>query len=277
MNNFELIDDYLTDRLGPQEKEAFESKLASDLSFKADVDLQKSILESIKKVRAAELKAMLQKIPVGGAASFDFSALRMAAGIVAAGLLLTALAFYFKNGTTSNLTTSIEDSVIKKIDSNDFEPLEEPVAPIVKDNDNKVTEKPSVKVSESEAITGTKEKLPKIEAADPTTEMIDDSKKEIKKEINKSQTASSTVEVDVDSTSKKYSFHYQFVSGKLMLYGPFDKSLYEIIEINGTKHSVFMFYKDNYYSLNDQQSAITMLEPIKDKALVAKLSEYRAK
>lgn len=60
-----------------------------------------------------------------------------------------------------------------------------------------------------------------------------------------------------------------------MLFGTFDKGLYEILEINSDTHSVFMFYKDNYYLLDEKQAKITLLEPIKDKALVAKLKEYR--
>jgi hypothetical protein len=38
MSNFELIDDYLTNRLNEQEKEAFEKQLESDPALKADVD-----------------------------------------------------------------------------------------------------------------------------------------------------------------------------------------------------------------------------------------------
>ncbi len=62
-----------------------------------------------------------------------------------------------------------------------------------------------------------------------------------------------------------------------MLYGPFDKSLYEILEIHGDSHAVFLWYKDNYYKLDEQQHNITRLEPITDATLVKKLKEYRGK
>ena len=62
MSNFELIDDYLTNRLTESERVAFEQQVASDPSLKADVELQKNILQGIKNARAAELKAMLNNI-----------------------------------------------------------------------------------------------------------------------------------------------------------------------------------------------------------------------
>jgi hypothetical protein len=276
MNNFELIDNYLTNRLEESQQVAFEKQLASDPSLRAYVEFQKSILEGVKNARAAELKAMLQKIPVGGIASFDFPMLRMAAAIVGAGLLLTALTFYFRNGATPKMATSIEDSINKKIDSNDYELLEEPIAPANKNE--KGVEKEVVKKGDLKDDISKTVKSPKIDAVDPSIEMIDNSSKESSgKEISKSVIANSHIGVDIDPSNKKYSFHYQFNKEKLILYGPFDKSLYEILEINGETHSVFMFYKNTYYTLDEKKSAITLLEPIKDKALISKLSEYKAR
>ncbi len=283
MSNFELIDNYLTNRLGDAEKVAFEMQLASDPSLKADVTLQKQILEGVKKARAVELKAMLQKVPVGGSASFNFPMLRMAAGVVGAGLLIAALSLYFKNGKeVPNMSSSIEDS-INKIDPKDFEPLEEPTVAPTQPTENK--EKKATETidktqdhSKKETARPTEEPKPKIEALDPSNELIDNTEKTlVTKAESKSSITASHIAVDVDSANKKYSFHYQFSKGKLMLYGSFDKALYEILEINGENHSVFMFYKDNYYLLNEKQSVVTLLEPIKDKALIAKLSEYKAR
>ncbi len=282
MNNFELIDDYLTNRLGDAEKVAFEMQLASDPTLKADVELQKQILEGVKRMRAAELKAMLQKVSVGGSATFNMPMLRMAAGVIGAGLLIAALSFYFRNGNEApNMSTSIEDS-IHKVDPKDFEPLEEPTAstkPVEKKEEKAIEQVESKSDNtKKEIVKPTEQVKPKIEAVDPSNEMIDNSEKgSIGKETSKSAITASHIAVDVDSSSKKYTFHYQFNKGKLMLYGSFDKTLYEILEINGENHSVFMFYRDNYYLLNEKQSSITTLEPIKDKALIARLSEYRGR
>ena len=108
--------------------------------------------------------------------------------------------------------------------------------------------------------------------------MIDNSQKVLpSREITRASITTSQIVVDVDSSVKKYAFHYQFSNGKLILYGSFDKALFEILEINGEKHSVFMFYKDNYYRLNEKDTHITLLESIQDKELVAKLKEFRVR
>jgi len=96
-------------------------------------------------------------------------------------------------------------------------------------------------------------------------------------ESHKSVVSVSHIAVETDTANKNYNFHYQFASGKLFLYGPFDKSVYEILEINSDNHSVFLFHRDNYYLLDEKQLKITHLEPIKDTALIRKLKEYRGK
>src|SRR6478609_10563736 len=114
MNNIELIDDYLTNRLTEKEKGAFEQQLASDPSLKADVELQKNIVEGIKGARAAELKSMLNNVPIASPVSVSFSALKIAAGIVGAGLLIGSIYYYMQPDTLKegpSLSTSIQDSV----------------------------------------------------------------------------------------------------------------------------------------------------------------------
>src|SRR5260221_14225545 len=94
MSNFELIDDYLTNRLGEQERVSFEQRLGSDPALKADVDLQKHIVAGVKKARAAELKAMLNNGPVGGGFSSRAMAGKIAGGVIAVGIVATSLYFY---------------------------------------------------------------------------------------------------------------------------------------------------------------------------------------
>lgn len=60
-----------------------------------------------------------------------------------------------------------------------------------------------------------------------------------------------------------------------MLFGDFDRALYEVLEINGDNHALFLFYKDAYYLLDENQHKVTKLEAIRDSALIAKLREYR--
>ena len=281
MNNVELIDNYLTNRLSDENKAAFEKELESNAALKADVAMQKIIVESVKNARAAELKLMLNNVPIAGSTSFSLPILKMAAGIVGAGLLIAALSYYFKDNSTPNpnLSTSLEDS-IKKVDSSEFEPLEEPVATETPKEEEKINEpvlpkKESIKEPVKELVTP---QTPKLNLLDPSKDNIsENSSAPSKNEIPKSAISVSHIAVDIIGNEKKYKFHYQFAGGKLLLYGSFDKSLYEIMEINGDNHSIFMFYKEQYYLLDEQQLKITLLQPITDGALLGKLKEYRAR
>ncbi|MGC4020523.1 MAG: hypothetical protein QM734_00550 [Cyclobacteriaceae bacterium] len=48
--------------------------------------------------------------------------------------------------------------------------------------------------------------------------------------MNHGDVSVSRIEVEINYSNSAYTFHYQFSDGKLILYGTFDKSLYEIIE-----------------------------------------------
>jgi len=86
----------------------------------------------------------------------------------------------------------------------------------------------------------------------------------------------SSVEVEVESSHKKYNFHYIFKGGKLVLYGSFENNLYEILEfIAENKRTVFLYYKTSYYLLDEQVESPTPLVPIRDAKLIKKLKEQR--
>jgi len=285
MSNFELIDDYLTNRLSGEAKIDFEKQVEADPSLKTDLQLQKVILESVKKARAAELKTMLQNVPIGGSTGIaQFSVMKMAAGIIGAGLLLAALSYYFSNTGDNGpkMSTSLEDS-IKKVNPNDFEPLEEPLATTAKEEKKnerqpKVENKPDPKTTENPVKTTASATKPKMDLVDPTKDMLEgDSRPLISQQTPKKPVSTSHIKVNVLTDDKKYSFHYQFSEGKLLLYGAFDTSLYEILEINGEMHRVFMFYKDHYYLLGENQTKAAPLQPIMDPELISKLKEFRGR
>lgn len=288
MNNFELIDDFLTNRLDEPEKAAFEKELNTNAALKAEVAVQRLAIEGVKKARAAELKAMLKNLPVGGTSlPMGWSILKIAAGVVGAGLLIAGLAHYFKgeeNLNPTNLSTSIEDSMkdsVKKLE-NQPEPMEEekPKLEEVLDEKTKLSKSAEEKKSQKKAVAQPNQPAqPKIEVIDPTEEMTENSSSEKSqvKSNRKSMISVSHIAVETDATNKKYSFHYQFNQGKLHLYGNFDKGLYEVLEVIGDSHAVFMYYKELYYLLDEKQSTITLLEPIKDKTLISKLKEYRGR
>jgi hypothetical protein len=281
MSNFELIDDYLTNRLSEQEKEAFEKKLESDPALKTDVNLQRQILEGVKKARAAELKSMLNKVPVNTGHTIEFTVARLAAGVIGAGVVGAALYFALRPDQVPNLKDAAAD-LSKKTEQIQREPAESVLpataeekkeeAPLIKQEQKESQPKKDQTDNSSSEI-----KQPKIEAIDPSEEMTQTDNEPAAPENHTSAVSVSHIAVETDTANKKYDFHYQFASGKLFLYGPFDKSVYEILEINSQSHAVFLFYKDNYYLLDEKQIKITHLEPIKDNSLLQKLKAYRSK
>lgn len=282
MSNFDLIDEYLTNRLNGQDKELFENQLESDPALKSEVELQKTILQGIKAARSQELKTMLSKVPVGGSTiHFDFSIARLAAGVIGAGVLAASLYYYFKpNLHFQDASTDI----LKKTEK--LKPAIEEKKPGESVPTDSAAHTPSPKLEEG---TGKKKspaspvKVVPAAVQKPSLEVIDPSEELNRKEIPTEKPGSGTragvtasqVDVEVDSSDKKYNFHYQFVGGKLMLFGAFDKSLYEVIEINGDQHSLFLYYKDQFYLIDEKVNWLTPLVAIKDASLTAKLKEYR--
>ena len=290
MSNFELIDDYLSNRLKGAEKEAFDKQLENDPTLKSDVGFHKQVIQGIRTARATELKNMLSKVPVGGSTvTMDFSIVRMAAGIITAGVVGAALYFYVTRGelppfekAATDLNKTTEE--LKKPD-----PAQPDVTKVAPDSNKEQDQPPSVsddsKESKTEPAKQSDKKQeetkpaekPKLDVTDPSAELENSDTKSGNPTANlrRGDITPSSIQVEMDSSNKKFDFHYQFVGSKLMLYGTFDRSLYEVLEINGDNHAVFLFYKDIYYLLNEEQHKITKLEPITDAGLVNKLKEYR--
>jgi hypothetical protein len=280
MNNFELIDDYLANRLKGGEREAFESQLGNDPALKSELELQKQIVEGIKHARATELKAMLSRVPVGGA-QIEFSVLRIAAGVVLAGVVSAATYYYFKSEESFPPIENAAADVAKKDSAKPEETKPEATTtPEENEGDKVVAPEKKEKASKENPSEEIKPAVkPSIELADPSAELSEESRPsvELPESGSKPEIAPSHVQVQMDSSNKKYDFHYQFAGNKLMLYGSFDRSLYEVLEINNGNHALFLFYKNNFYLLDESNKDITKLSAITDQALLKKLREYRSR
>ncbi len=281
MNNIELIDDYLTSRLNEQDRKSFEQQMASDSALKADVELQKEIIQGLKTVRVAELKAMLNKVPIGAPAIF-FSPLRIAAGLIGTAVLTAGLYFYFEKNASLNpeqISSSLVDSIQQKEQNNsevavDSVAMESDKEIQVIDNKGKVAD---VKTDDNHVTPDSKESKPVIDLIDPTEEVTDNEVTIEKAVTNGSIISVARIEVNVISSERKLKSHYQFNNGKLILYGNFDSGLYEIIEVNAeNSRSLFLYYKTSYYLLDDAKKEVTPLKEISDPVLVQKLNTFRS-
>jgi hypothetical protein len=273
MDNSDLIDDYLSNRLTEAQQVVFEKEMAADSRLRARVEQQRVIIETIKKARAAELKAMLNKVPVPASPLISFTPMKMAAGIIGAAVITATVYFYVskdKNLNPKEFSTSVKDS-IQQEESHDSLAIDSAKAAIeqaaeIKQSDNKA--------KEEKPVSKTPVVKPSLDVVDPMKELTNEQSEEAR--VNRvAAIISSKIEVQVDKSERKYTHHYQFNQGKLILYGPFNQALYEVLEINGNKRSLFLYYQDHFYMLDEKQMDITPLMEIKDPALLSRLKEYR--
>ena len=272
MSNFELIDDYLANRLTEPDKKAFEQQLEGDPALKEELEFQQVVVQGVQKARAIELKSMLNNVPLGGS---PWAGAKLAAAVVSAGVVATSLYLYFQNPDESVTTPTQKQEVTESPVDKSIEPSANASADL-KDNSSKSEQPLKEKASnQKEKKTPIPVRKPDIQVVDPSEELTTTEEKSEVTGTNHANIAASKMEVITGNADKKHNFHYQFVQGKLLLFGPFDKSLYEILEIHGEDHAVFLFYKENYYLLDEKQSKIKSLEAIRDGLLLKKLKEYR--
>lgn len=274
MSNFDLIDDYLANRLTGDARKDFEAKLATDPALKTELAKQQVVVEGIKKARVAELKTMLNNVPISGSASLfgEWSALKIAATVAVAGLLGTTLYWFNKDAQTfmpetPNAEIKV-DSLLPKEDRPDTEVNE--VAPTPEEKSEPKSTKPSrAKAKKSKATP------PQVTIEDPSAEMLTEPEKEV--EVAAKNTVSvSSIEVETP-TQSDYTFHYQFNNKKLFLYGQFEGVLYEILEVHGDNHALFLYLKDNFYHLDEAKAEPTPLTPIRDRNLTQTLKTFRSR
>lgn len=79
-------------------------------------------------------------------------------------------------------------------------------------------------------------------------------------------------------SSRRYNFHYRLEDNRLFLYGKFNESPYEIIEIStpGSK-KLFFYYHGDFYQLRKNASSITPLSKIENRELIHELDEIKSK
>src|SRR5690606_12674271 len=89
--DLELLDDYLANRMDEGNRAAFEQKLKADPDLQQEFTMQKTVIEGIKSARIAELKSMLNNVPVPPAGNALASKIFMAAAVT---LVVAAAAYW---------------------------------------------------------------------------------------------------------------------------------------------------------------------------------------
>jgi hypothetical protein len=280
--DFELLDDYVANRLSGADRAGFEQKLQADPDLKSEFQIQQRLVKAIKDARVAELKTMLNNVPVSPVTHGGTSmGAKFAIGTFVAGLVATGIYFYFDReehtAPVEQVTEPDSSGKQEELSQNDATPAEGIVSE-EKVNSDKPVVKPFKKPSltqepNAEDVLITK---PALDVYDPSTETTEDVEEAAGERRSSVKAGAPTIPVEVDRTNKKYTFNYQFKDGKLLLYGPFEKNLYEILEFfSDEKRTAFLYYKNSFYLLGDENEKVKELTAVTDTVLIRKLKEYR--
>lgn len=284
--DLELLDDYLANRMPVEERVAFEKTIEADEELKSEITFQNKMVEGLRQARAAELKAMLNTIPVSGIGTSTVIT-KALIGITITVLVGTGLYLAFSEHeapevaerATEVVPQQQEPAPIPEKPNKDAEQLvaieEEEKKQSVTKTEKLAPKKKAKKVELTPTIN------PKIEVFDPTAELEFESSEPTDNEIlsddDKISTIKATVAVTIDSTSRRHDFHYTMKGDDLTLYGSFERNLYEILEFfSDNKRTAFLYYKNAYYHIKETDK-ITTLAPVQDPALLNKLRKHRSK
>lgn len=276
-----MMDDYLSNRLTAEDKAVFEKQVQADPQLAQELNIQEGLIEGLKQARVAELKSMLNNIPVSPVSGGSSLLTKVGTWAVVAGLVITGIYFYSTQEEETGSGTKQVAEQAREVQPEVVEiPEKEPEATPEKQAE------PATPVDKPEK----KKADPKPEATEPATtrpdvfvpaDTNDDETKKFEREQMeniKKAFVTSSIAVETDTMSKKYNFHYVFKDSKLILYGAFEKNVYEILEFIGDeKRTVVLFYKSNYYLLNIDKTEPTKLSPIRDQKLLKMLKEHRSK
>lgn len=290
----ETLDAYLRNKLSGEEREAFEQQLNVDPALKQEYLFQKALVDGIRDARRMQLKTTLNNVPIPGGTWGSSLTVKGITWLVVAAV--TGTLVYYGLTRNDSKPATVATPKVEQVQPTETAPTAKEPQPEVKQdkapvqNSTKTTAVKSSTANDKSTATKVnandvpdqKQAQPDIQVFDPTAELNtekEESKTASSEKLTTNEKASApSFDVETNSNNKKYEFDYQFDQGKLILYGAFEKNLYEILEFfNGTKHTAFLYYKQNFYLLDEQNTKVTPLTAITDPDLLKKLKESREK
>ncbi len=276
MKNLEKVEAYFNNELSDSEKNDFLNEVESNTELKQEYNFQKEVIDGIKEARKAELKAMLDAVPIATMSTASTGLYKIIAGGVATILLGTAAWYYVNSKAVVKQTPESKVVVLT-------EKLENENKPKTKETVSQPTEKQEKQ--EVIAFENEEQKTKKPQVITPNLPTSEDSMEEqamaeenldIPEAIgNTSINLSSKVNVEI-KLKKKYDFHYQYSNKGIVLYGDFEEGLFEILELNKENgKKLYLYYKSNYYNIQDKSGEISPLKAVTDKKLKVKLEGLR--
>ena len=269
--DFELLDDYLTNRLSEGDRLQFEHRLQADPDLQHEYALQRKLIQGIKDVRVAELKAMLNQVPVPSHHTGNGLGSKVLIGAVVSIMIAAPGYFYFsgEQAVTDQPVATEQQQQSDQAETPVVEvPAPEETAPEPKESSPVVKQQPTVEADKNQTSAGTEHSRPSLaKRPDPLQAPTGPPSGNARTEITAAQTI---------SDDGQHSFHYRITNGQIALYGPFSQGNYEIVRFPDQNGEVLaLFHRDNVYVLSDSSGQITPLSPVTDAELARQLREFR--
>ncbi|PIB33980.1 hypothetical protein BFP72_00300 [Reichenbachiella sp. 5M10] len=287
----EQLEAYFSGEMKGADRLVFEGRVESDPMLKAEFEHQSSIIDSLKAQRIAELKTRLDNVAVETTliGTLLQSAVFKPALYAVTGLAVSVGAYmYFDEETAmeyhlQTLQHKSEYTITSGLAAHDALELnyryeyQEVVLPVIEKMSTVLEE---TKVTEEAVTKEISFEVPEIDAGYQQDEFVSWPvvTLESPQRIDEVPSVSKMEKINIQTiASRKYNFHYRMEDNRLYLYGKFDESPYEIIEINtpGAK-KLFFYYDGQFYSLNKDAALVTPLARIENKKLINELDVIKS-
>ncbi|RJE71992.1 hypothetical protein [Reichenbachiella sp. MSK19-1] len=291
-NYNEQIEAYFNGEMQGADRLVFEGRVESDPMLKEEFVRQQEIVESLRAHRVAELKTRLNNISVETtligtlmqSAAFKpvvYAVTGLAVSVGAYLYLDTDAAIeYHLQGLESKNQYALETGLtVHTAPSLNYRYTHsENILPVAEEREIAKEE-----LSKGDVPVATQEirfEVPEVDAgyqqdefeAGPVVAL------ESAKRIEEVPSVSKIDRVNIQTiNSRRYDFHYRMEENRLYLYGKFNESPYEIIEINtpGAK-KLFFYYDGDFFTLNKESTEITPLSKIENRKLINELDVIKS-
>ncbi len=288
--DFELLDDYLTDRIDEADRSAIEQRLNADPDLQHEYAIQKHLIQGIKNARAAELKAMLNNVQIPSGNSGGTLGTKILLGTATAFIVIAAVYWLMADKPVSQVKTPAPENHAEEM----IEPIGTPDEPAIQpepkaDENSTPTSKPETAVIENiqadkkvqvdtdknQTSAGTEHSKPSLGSrpGSLSAPAVPAPSRQEPGPDERLTPAKSTVSVETDRNDSRYAFHYQLRDGKLVLYGPFEPNSYRVMEFNtDSGRVVFLMHNSSYYQLRDDGALVKPLTPVQDAELIRRMN-----
>ena len=294
-----IVQSYFDNEMSIEERLDFEQLIGQDPQLKQEFDLQKEVIEGIREYRRHEIKAHLSTVAVGGIVWTN--PLRWAVG--GGSTLIAAVVGYFimvpatpesysevdfgsgvvlemsEMRHVPNRPEAIDVSEAKLVVAQPITETSQPTPELVVETQPNVTAtqaNPKPQTEPAPMVAQPTITLPQM-ASNEMESPAETMNPEAVPGANFMERSTPEEKVELElKDDRKYTFHYQFFNNKLFLFGDFEGKIYEIIEFNSMEgRDFYLYFRDNFYPIQQGQQEITKLEKLEDSGLVERLKRYR--